>query len=60
MEQVINVKQEHLLPGEVPAWTPSGIKRQWLTRLEYFAHSPYEVIVCWRDDGGGSARDRFA
>lgn len=42
--QIINVEQEHLLPGKVPSWTPQGIKRQWLTRLAYLSRSPYEVI----------------
>eukprot|EP00903_Cladosiphon_okamuranus_P014188 g13183.t1 len=42
---VINVEQEHLLPGEVPSWTPQGLKRQWLTRLEYLSRSPYEVTL---------------
>lgn len=32
-----------MLPGEVPSWTPNGIKRQWFTRLEYLSRSPYEV-----------------
>ncbi|CAN0408621.1 unnamed protein product [Laminaria digitata] len=34
-----------MLPGEVPSWTPNGIKRQWFTRLQYLSRSPYEVTL---------------
>eukprot|EP00752_Nemacystus_decipiens_P009993 g8910.t1 len=44
-DSIINVEQEHLLPGKVPSWTPHGIKRQWLTRLAYLSQSPYEVTL---------------
>lgn len=45
IRQIINVEQEHILPGQVPSWTPNGLKRQWFTRLEYLARSPYEVLL---------------
>eukprot|EP00904_Undaria_pinnatifida_P006647 jgi/Undpi1/3111/HiC_scaffold_15.g06485.m1 len=41
-DMVLNVEEDHMLPGEVPSWTPNGIKRQWFTRLEYLSRSPYE------------------
>ena len=43
--QVINVEEKHMLPGEVPSWTPKGFKREWFTRLQYLSRSPYEVTL---------------
>lgn len=43
--KVINIDEEHLHAGKVQAWGPKGVSRQWLTRLEYLARSPYQVGV---------------
>ncbi|CAM9493774.1 unnamed protein product, partial [Hapterophycus canaliculatus] len=42
---IMHVDEEDLLPGQVPSWTPNGLARQWLTRLEYLSRSPYKVTL---------------
>ncbi|CAN0082166.1 unnamed protein product [Scytosiphon promiscuus] len=42
---VINVDRKYLYSGKVQSWTPQGVSRQWLTRLEYLSCSPYNVTL---------------
>ncbi|CAM9340283.1 unnamed protein product [Ectocarpus fasciculatus] len=44
-DNVVNVEQKLLYSGTVQSWNPNGVSRQWLTRLEYLARSPYETTL---------------
>ncbi|CBN75387.1 hypothetical protein Esi_0090_0076 [Ectocarpus siliculosus] len=41
-DAVVNVEEKLLYSGTVQSWNPNGVSRQWLTRLEYLARSPYQ------------------
>ncbi|CAN0082029.1 unnamed protein product [Scytosiphon promiscuus] len=45
LDVVIHVEKQYLYPGRLHSWTTSNIRRQWLTRLEYLACSPYNVTL---------------
>ncbi|CAM9384105.1 unnamed protein product [Ectocarpus sp. 6 AP-2014] len=44
-DTVVNVEEKLLYSGTVQSWNPNGVSRQWLTRLEYLARSPYQTTL---------------